>query len=363
MKPVRCFIAWLIGATGLLPISGCYAPQSLRQSSSTLYTEGRIITTDSGSIRIFWPGTSIQARFEGSEVRMRLYDDAGRNHFAVIIDDTFHHSFRADKGEKEYLLASALPAGRHRVAIYKMTDWFDGESVFYGYKFPYGKPVAETRKPRYQLEFYGNSITVGAGMLTRSHPLYAGSSTNNYRSYGALTARHFNASARFIASSGIGLMVSWGSLIMPEIYDRCNPADSSSRWNFSSYQPDVVIVNLLQNDYALLQQKNNSQFIRRFGSASPAADTIVGRYAGFIAQIRAHYPDAYILCCLGSMSAVRPESPFPAYIRTAVASLNDQNIGTHFFRPVAGNEHPTPEEHEIMARELIQVLTPILSKR
>lgn len=363
MKPILFFIAWMISTAGVILISGCHPPQSLQQSSPPLYTEGRIITTDSGSIRIFWPGTKIQARFEGSEVRVRLYDDAGRNHFAVIIDDTLHHSFRADKGEKEYLLATALPSGPHRVAIYKMTDWFDGESVFHGFKFPHGKPVAEISKPRYLLEFYGNSITVGAGMLSRSHSLYAGSSTNNYLSYGALTARHFNASARFIASSGIGLMVSWGSLIMPEIYDRCNPADSSSSWNFSAYQPDVVIVNLMQNDYALLQQTNHPQFVRRFGSTTPTAATIIDRYAGFIAQIRTHYPNAYILCCLGSMSAARAESPFPEYIRRAVASLNDQKIGTHFFRPIAGNEHPTPEEHELMAGELIRVLTPILSKR
>lgn len=362
MRPIRCFITWLICAAAILPMSGCLSPQSLRQSLPQLYTEGRIITSDSGSIHIFWPGTKIQSSFEGTEVRMRLYDEAGHNHFAVIIDDMLHHSFRADKGNKDYLLATALPKGRHRVAIYKMTDWFDGGSVFRGFQFPDGQAIAETSKLRYRIEFYGNSITVGAGMLSRSHPLYAGSSTNNYLSYGALTARHFNASARFIASSGIGLMVSWGSLIMPEIYDRCNPADSSSRWDFSAYQPDVVVVNLMQNDYALLQQKNNSQFIRRFGTEAPTADTIISRYAGFISKIRTHYPDAYILCCLGSMSAVRAASPFPEYIRKAVASLNDRKIGTHFFRPIAGNEHPTPEEHEIMASELIRVLTPILRK-
>lgn len=360
---MRHLIIWMIGAAGIITIIGCHPAQSLHQSAPQLYTEGRITTIDSGSIRIFWPGTKIQACFEGTEARMRLYDEAGRNHFAVIIDDTLHHSFRADKGEKEYLLATALPVGKHRVAIYKMTDWFDGGSVFRGFQFPGGHAVTETSKPRYRIEFYGNSITVGAGMLSREHSRYAGSSTNNYLSYGAITARHFNASARFIASSGIGLMVSWGSLIMPEIYDRCNPADSSSRWDFSAYQPDVVIVNLMQNDYALLQQKNNSQFIRRFGTEAPAADTIISRYAGFISKIRRHYPDAYILCCLGSMSAVRAESHFPEYIRKAVASLNDPKIGTHFFQPIAGNEHPTPEEHETMARELIQVLTPILGKR
>ena len=44
------------------------------------------------------------------------------------------------------------------------------------------------------------------------------------------------------------MTVSWDSLIMPEIYDRLVPTDSKSKWDFSLYRPDIVVVNLFQND-------------------------------------------------------------------------------------------------------------------
>ena len=53
-------------------------------------------------------------------------------------------------------------------------------------------------------------------------------------------------------------MVSWFPLIMPEMYDRLTPTEASSKWDFSSYQPDVVVVNLFQNDFPVFISTNLS---------------------------------------------------------------------------------------------------------
>jgi len=42
--------------------------------------------------------------------------------------------------------------------------------------------------------------------------------------------------------------------IMPEMYDGLNPADGNSKWNFNEYTPDVVVVNLFQNDSWLVNR-------------------------------------------------------------------------------------------------------------
>ena len=347
----------------LLLASGCCAQHNAVQNTRPFTTIGRVIETDSSTVRIFWPGTQVQTQFSGTAISALIKDESGRNHFAVIVDDSLYKNIPLKKGAHEYVLAEGLPHGQHRVSLYKLTDWFDGESELIQFIYPpAARQKAVVEKKKWKLEFYGNSITVGAGMFSKKDAAnWPGSSTFNYYSYGAIAARKLDASAHFIASSGIGLMVSWGSLIMPEIYNRSNPADSNSSWNFDKYQPDVVIVNLLQNDQSLIGDKNNTQFIRRFGTEAPSADTIIGRYKDFISRIRAHHPNAYILCCLGSMSAVRPGSPFPDYIKTAVALLNDRRVGTHFFTPIKHNEHPTRQEHEAMAEELIPVLKKILS--
>ena len=75
-----------------------------------------------------------------------------------------------------------------------------------------------------------------------------GTYTNNYLSYAALTARYFDAGYQCICKSGIGVTISWFPLTMSEMYDRLVPTNPDSKWDFSLYTPDIVVVNLFQND-------------------------------------------------------------------------------------------------------------------
>ena len=129
--------------------------------------------------------------------------------------------------------------------------------------------------------------------------------TNNYLSYAAITARHFDAEYHCICKSGIGITVSWHPLIMPEMYDRLIPTDPSSKWDFSLYKPDVVVVNLFQNDSWLVNMPEYDEFKVRFGTEAPNDDEIIAGYQQFIANLRQKYPYANIICSLGCMDAVK----------------------------------------------------------
>ena len=43
-------------------------------------------------------------------------------------------------------------------------------------------------------------------------------------------------------------MVGWFPEIMPEIYDRLNPMEPNSKWDFIKYSLDIVVINFFQND-------------------------------------------------------------------------------------------------------------------
>jgi hypothetical protein len=148
-------------------------------------------------------------------------------------------------------------------------------------------------------------------------------------------------------------MVSWGSLIMPDIYNRINPDDSVSLWDFSEEAPDIVVVNLFENDCGLFNMPQHVQFKRRFGNKAPDKHAIIGAYSRFIKQLRSNYPEAHIICTLGSMSAVKQGSPWPGYIEKAVSVLNDDKVYTHYFSYIGGNGHPNVAEHRRMANSLI----------
>ncbi len=236
----------------------------------------------------------------------------------------------------------------------KRSDWFRGKTRFWGFEAD-AVTAGASVQPRRFIEFYGNSITVGAAVEDYKHDSGDSTYTNNYSSYAAITARHFNADYSCIASSGIGLMVSWGSLIMPDIYDRLNPADSSSKWTFEK-QADIVVVNLLQNDFALVNLPEFEQFKRRLGDKAPTEAAIINDYKNFIQRLRIHYPAAAIICTLGSMDAVRPGSVWPGYIEKAVKELNDKNVFTCFFPYKNTQGHPKTLEQKQMAAQLIEYI-------
>ncbi|HEX5025462.1 MAG TPA: hypothetical protein VFV68_09320, partial [Agriterribacter sp.] len=101
---------------------------------------------------------------------------------------------------------------------------------------------------------------------------------------------------------------------------------------------------------------DHDQYIRRFGNKPPSETEIINTYYGFIRAIRSHYPDAHIICALGSMGAVAPGSPWPDYIKKAVVKLGDKKVYTHFFSYLNGDGHPNANEHQIMANSLIHFI-------
>ncbi|HAL82347.1 MAG TPA: hypothetical protein DCO83_09000 [Mucilaginibacter sp.] len=214
----------------------------------------------------------------------------------------------------------------------------------------YRPPPAHKRK----IEFFGNSISCGYAVEDTSGKDRGTSPYENaYLSYTALTARHFNADFHNTSKSGIGITVSWFPLTMPEMYDRLDATDPNSKWDFSKYTPDVVVINLFQNDSWIVKLTNNEQFKARFGAIPPTPEFIINAYADFVRKIRGRYPKAHIICILGSMDATKAGSPWPGYIDKAVAGLNDHNIYTHFIPYKNTNGHPSVKEQQALADDLI----------
>jgi hypothetical protein len=200
-------------------------------------------------------------------------------------------------------------------------------------------PPAPTRR----IEFYGDSITCGMG---NEAPEDAGdkdnADRNNYLAYGAMTARALEAEYRCIARSGIGILISWYDLVMPDYWDRLDPGNGQSRWDFSKWTPDVVVVNLFQNDSWLVGRMN----------PVPTEEKIVQSYIDFVSGIRKVYPDAHIVCTLGCMDATRPGSPWPGYIHEAVADMKDPNLSEMVFPYTGFGKHPRVRHHREMAEQL-----------
>ncbi|MDE3211997.1 MAG: electron transporter RnfD [Bacteroidota bacterium] len=325
-------------------------------SDSHIRYEGRIPYTRDAAV-LTWPGVSVHLNFVGSKISGTFRDSDTSNYYNIIIDHRVVRKMQFDTTQKSVVLASNLPWGRHSIEVFKRTEWDKGRTWFYGFSIQKGSKVLPGDPPaKRKIEFFGNSITCGYGINDPAGSSPTGFYENNYDAYDAITARHFHADYHCTSKSGIGIMVSWFPLIMPEMYNRLDPTDPDSKWDFSKYTPDLVIINLFQNDSWIVTQPDNAQFKARFGTRAPDAPFIETSYRNFVDTISRIYPHATIICMLGNMDITRKGSPWPGYVSKAVASLHNPRILT-FFEPYKNTPgHPRVPEQAQMAKDLISFI-------
>lgn len=338
----------------LLGISFCLAQTVVKSDDAHIHYMGRVDVQADRAV-LSWSGTSLKINFKGAGVKALLRDEYGQNFYNVLIDGVITQKIQLDTARQLYILAANLATGNHSLELYKLTEWGMGKSWFYEFDLDANTvlltpPATKSRK----IEFFGNSITCGYAVLdSTGKDRGTAPYEDNYKSYAAITARHFDAEYYCTARSGIGILASFGQLIMPQMYNRLDATDSLSRWDFSKFTPDVVVINQFQNDAGIISNPDFPQFKSRFGTTAPTPAQIVKAYQDFVTTIRKTYPKAHIICALGNMTASREGSPWSGYIKQAVKNLNDSKIYPLIFPFKGTGGHPSIKEQQAMATDLI----------
>lgn len=329
------------------------AATSIAPDHRHLQYTGRVDFSKPAAPVLSFPGTSIAGNFTGTSFSVRFEDEKGKNFYNVFLDgDTSRPVIlQLDKGSKTYLVANGLKPGTHRFLITKRTEGEEGATVFQGLELDDKSDLAPPPpRPKRRIEFFGDSITSGMGNEAPDDGRDdLGKDKNNYLSYASIAARQLDAEAHITSQSGIGVMVSWFPFTMPQFYDQVNAVgDNDSKWDFSRWTPDVVVINLMQNDSWLIDEHKRLQPV-------PSDAQRIEAYKTFVKRVRTLYPKAYIVCALGSMDATRPGSRWPGYVSAAVEQMQgegDKRIDTLFFEFTGYGAHPRVKHHEANAKKL-----------
>jgi lysophospholipase L1-like esterase len=228
---------------------------------------------------------NISARFAGTQVSMNLDDGANKNRFTVVVDEGPPTTFSTTPGQTSLSLATGLTNGSHNLVIWRNTEASIGVTQFTGLSnFGTGASsiLAPSAAPNRRMEIIGDSLSVGAGVEGNAAcPGGIDAFTNNYLAYGSVAARAVGADVTTIAWSGIGVYRNYdGGMTntMPMRYPYAIPNDDTA-WDFSMYQPNVVVINLGTND---------------FGAGDPGTPYETA-YAAFIKTVRTKYANAYFI--------------------------------------------------------------------
>jgi lysophospholipase L1-like esterase len=328
---------------------------------------GRFDTTDAVGPRTAWPGARIVARFDGTDVDVKLTQtdgfSGGPTYFNIILGGAFAGTFSVT-GTQTVKIASGLAAGAHTIEIEKRTEAPFGTVRFEGFTFAGGAgllapPVRLARK----LEFLGDSTIDGYGIdgsRTAGAANYCGAdlappNLNDVRkSVAWKTASDLSAELNVLGYSGKGIARNEDGQVLdlfPTIYARALPDVAGNVWGFASFVPDVVVVSLGGSDYS---GDPNGTFPGNFGA----------KYADLVAYIRARYGAApYVFLTVWSQhkSYNNVRESIGAAIDAAIAGRPAGERTSKFVFPEADpvldetgcQYHANPAHHAAMAALLV----------
>ncbi len=319
---------------------------------------GRIIpgATDGNAPQTMsWGDSTVVARFTGTQVTVNLTRPATNNnsYFDVAIDGKVVGTL--DPTLSTYT-AGSLSAGNHEVRLMKRNEADYGTAQFTGFTLGAGgtflAPIAPTRR----IEFIGDSISNGYGDLGGTNANCKGvfSNEDTTQAYGPQAANQLNADVMISAWSGKGVIENNDTSttdLLPQIWTRADPTDTTSAWDFTTFQPDVVVVNLGTNDFS-----NGIVDATQFDTA----------YGTFLAAIRSKYAKARIYVAIGPMLSGDTRKAALTDLQGIVATANSAlpngstisliDFGTQMVdaegNGAACDWHPTLATHLQMATQL-----------
>ena len=297
--------------------------------------------------RIWAPGVYIKAKFKGSKCELLITDEeqGGTNHnyLEIVVDNGKPYRIQTTSQDNVINVPDGLSEGEHTILICKDTESNIGYIEFTGIRCVALLPLPA--KPARKIEYFGDSITSGAGMDASVVPCNAGQwydEHNAYMSYGPQTSRNLNAQWQLTSLAGVGLVHSCCNMkvLMPQIYDKVLLYADSIKWDFKAYQPDVVTICLGQND--------GVQDSVKYCTA----------YVNFIKAVRSHYPQADIICLTSPMADAYLTAALKRYLTAITTKVNaegDKKVSEFFFSRRYSNgcgTHPDLAEHKLIADEL-----------
>ena len=195
-----------------------------------------------------------------------------------------------------------------------------------------------------KIEFLGDSITTGEGMCGAYLDMdWSGQCMDCVNNYTFYTAQALNAEYRVFSQCGWGVNCSWDNdpnQTIPRYYETlCGFLDRDSyaacgaqdRWNFASWQPDVVVVNLGTNDQGAFGTppyvdpatgKQYKMHRNEYGLFEPADRKLFEKdVLAFLHMLRRDNPGAYLIWAYGMLGGTDSASTLYPEISDAVAQF------------------------------------------
>lgn len=337
-------LCWFTGCSGSGETQTQPQTYHLTECAGKYKTQGRTELTEEG-LRCDWSAAGIEFRADcQGTVSLRLKAAAAIDQFyTVIVDDVQQERRHLDTQDSDFVLAEDLGKGVHTFQVYRQDQILPGNLTVMESITLTGELLDPPVRKELLIEFCGDSITAGDGLLGVNGVNTGGTLyTDGTQTYAYLTAQALGADWSLVAQGGATLVKRDDAVAIPEIYQYTSfVRDRSTLWDFER-TADIVVVNLGTNDMTA----NSKAFVEA------ACD--------FGRVLQEKNPGAKVVFALGMMT----ENYRIAEYRKAVKELGGEENGFYFVQlPVnleGSNSHPNAQGNRDAAEVLTAFLQTIL---
>ena len=321
-------------------------PVFVAASDRAFAYNGRFDTADPAAPVDIWESSRIAVDFQGSALALLFGRSTGENFFNLQVDGR-SAVVSVGPGERSTLpWTGPLGPGLHHMVLVKRSEASAGTVVFRGVELSAGgwarRP--EEPKPRMRILLLWGLGRGRACAEDGAKDQWESRRTHNATvSFMALTAEAFGADYQNISVSGIGVVTGYVDIAFGEIWDRLYPARGSARADLAAWQPDVVVINLGDND---------ASYPHDHGLPFPGS--FAARYVELYSAVRDAYPGAEIVSVRGGMTQGSTDPTLGAAWTDAVGRIEAHDPrACHFAFSRWTDLHPRVEDHRRLADELI----------
>ena len=319
-------------------------------------------------LNLFWTGSALQLRLRATELWVILDSSymIFENWVDVMVNGALIQRFMVPRGRSEICLFRGMDSNAVRdVRIVRDTQamHLDPRNSLAVCGLITDGVFEDVPEPALKLEFIGDSLTSGEGLTGASDYLEWNSGCfSAVHTYGYLVSERLGAEYSILSQSGWGACFSFEGFrkeAMPLYYDqvcgvlrgeRNRKKGAFDEWDFASWRPDAVIINLGTNDEMAIETVD--------GCTEQEFEEAVLR---FLEKLRQRNPQSYLLWCYG-MRGHGLEEPIKRAFRRFRKTTGDVNNDYLFLDSAAeedfgSRDHPGRAAHEKAARVLTEYLT------
>jgi lysophospholipase L1-like esterase len=301
-----------------------------------------------------WPGAYFEATFAGTAVYFTV--GPGDEILHVWVDSKRVVSL-VKPADGSYRV-EGLENGTHTIRIEVANENQAAPATFGGFALPpNGKALASRERAR-QIEFIGDSYTVGYGNISPKRECTTDevwATTDTSQAFGPLVARHYDADYQINAISGRGIVRNWDGTAgdpLPVAYPFVL-FDKKTAYEDQAWRPQIIVIALGANDFltALHPQE-------KWQSPDELRADFEATYVRFVKQLRARNPKAFFIL----MATDGADGEIQSQVKKVLSRLRAAGENKIDFIPMNAlamtgcHYHPSTVEDKKVADSLIRFI-------